>query len=88
MKMTGSCMVFINSDYLNGPTGIFCISRSNFGKTGCVITLSSSPGDNGEYLDIKCEANQYPSIMINNFDIHKSKFVSILLTVQIIYPPI
>jgi len=65
IKDTGSFIIIINSDLKHGPTGIYCISRSDSSLQGTVKTLVESNSKFGDSFELVWNPFEYPSLNIN-----------------------
>jgi hypothetical protein len=64
IKDTGSFIIIINSDFKNGPNGIYCISRSDNLLSGTVKPLVESNGKFEDSLELTWNAGEYPRLNI------------------------
>jgi len=65
IKDTGSFIIIINSDLIDGPTGIYCISRSDSSLQGTVKTLVESNSKFGDSFELVWDPLEYPLLNIN-----------------------
>lgn len=65
IKDTGSFIIIINSDFIDGPTGIYCISRSDSSLQGTVKTLVESNSKFGDSFELLWNPLEYPILNIN-----------------------
>lgn len=65
IKDTGSFIIIINSDLIDGPTGIYCISRSDSSLQGTVKTLVESNSKFGDSFELFWNPFEYPILNIN-----------------------
>jgi len=65
IKDTGSFIIIINSDLIDGPTGIYCISRSDSSLQGTVKTLVESNSKFGDSFELVWNPLEYPLLNIN-----------------------
>lgn len=72
IKDYGSYIIIVNSENTNGPTAIFCISRSNCLSNGSINKLVQSYGTNGDCLELDWNPGEYPLLKYNQRYIHNS----------------
>jgi|Laugrespbdmm15sd_2_1035082.scaffolds.fasta_scaffold03578_2 hypothetical protein len=65
IKDTGSFIIIINSDLIDGPTGIYCISRSDSSLQGTVKILVESNSKFGDSFELVWNPLEYPLLNIN-----------------------
>ena len=64
IKDTGSFIIIINSDFKDGPNGIYCISRSDISSNGTVKPLIESNNKFGDSFELIWNPFEYPKLNI------------------------
>lgn len=67
IKNYGSYILIINSSDPKGPSGIYCISRSDTLLPGNINKLIESKGVNGDFFELNWHPLEFPSIKYNYF---------------------
>jgi hypothetical protein len=64
MQDTGSYIIIVKDLEKNGPTGVFAVSKSMNTKTGNIVSLCYSDGENSSF-HLEWNPCEYPSVIVN-----------------------
>lgn len=65
IKDYGSFIIIINSQKSEGPSAIYCISKSSRLSQGNINKLSHSDGINGDSIELEWNPGEYPLLKYN-----------------------
>lgn len=70
IKDNGSFIIIINSQKNEGPSAIYCISKSSRLSQGNINKLSHSHGINGDSIELEWNPGEYPLLKYNYKYVH------------------
>lgn len=65
IKDHGSFIITINSQNTEGPSAIYCISKSSKLSHGDINKLAYSKGINGDFIELEWNPGEYPLLKYN-----------------------
>lgn len=86
VQQTGSFVLIVNSCSLDGPNGIYCLSRSNKDECGQITKMVSSNGALGNSIDIEWKPTEKPLLTLQymNNDTDKRKKIVFKFKVKVL----